>query len=195
MVKNVCSCLDKYGIQRNPPIIKLGAVNAKRRYFRWNAEIGFGSFHPLLNMRRDELQQALGEVRAVYAELAKRPLARSCLARTECCRFQLTGLTPQLTKGEALVAAKGFRATGRKEIPESADGACPMLKRETGRCLIYADRPFGCRTHFCAAAGGPYARKEVLDLIRRLEEVDRKLGGDGPRKIQAAVEDALAELG
>ena len=146
-------------------------------------------------MRREELQPALDEVRAVYVELAKRPLARSCQARTECCRFQLTGLTPQLTKGEALVAAKGFRATGRKEIPESADGACPLLKRETGRCLIYADRPFGCRTHFCAAAGGPYARKEVLDLIRRLEEVDRKLGGDGPRKIQAAVEDALAELG
>ncbi len=146
-------------------------------------------------MRREELQQALDEVRAVYAELAKRPLARSCQARTECCRFQLTGLTPQLTKGEALVAAKGFRATGRKEIPESADGACSLLKRETGRCLIYANRPFGCRTHFCAAAGGPYARKEVLDLIRRLEEVDRKLGGDGPRKIQAAVEDALAELG
>ena len=145
-------------------------------------------------MRREELQTTLGEVRAVYAELAKRPLARSCQARTECCQFQLTGLTPQLTKGEALVAAKGFRATGRKEIPESADGACPLLKREAGRCLIYADRPFGCRTHFCAPAGGPYARKEVLDLIRRLEEVDRRLGGDGPRKIQAAVENALAEI-
>ena len=145
-------------------------------------------------MRREDLQHALGEIRAVYAELAKRPLARSCQARTECCQIQLTGLTPQLTKGEALVAAKGFRATGRKEIPESADGACPLLKREAGRCLIYADRPFGCRTHFCAPAGGPYARKEVLDLIRRLEEVDRRLGGDGPRKIQAAVENALAEI-
>jgi Fe-S-cluster containining protein len=138
-------------------------------------------------MRQEEIQHALGEVRAVYAELAKRPLARFCQARTECCRFQLSGLTPQLTKGEALVAAKGFRATGRKELPESADGACPLLKRATGRCLIYADRPFGCRTHFCAAAGGPHSRKEILDLIRRLEEVDRRLGGDGPRKIQAAL--------
>jgi Fe-S-cluster containining protein len=145
-------------------------------------------------MRREELQHALGEVRAVYAELAKRPLARSCQARTECCQFQLTGLMPQLTKGEAFVAAKGFCATGRKELPESTGGACPLLKRETGRCLIYADRPFGCRTHFCAAAGGPYARKDVLDLIRRLEAVDQKLGGDGPRKIQPAVADALEEL-
>jgi Fe-S-cluster containining protein len=145
-------------------------------------------------MRREELQHALAEVRAVYTELAKRPIERACIARTECCHFHLTGLTPQLTKGEALVAAKGFRATGRKELPETADGACPLLKRETGKCLIYAERPFGCRTHFCAAAGGPYSRKEVLDLIRRLEDVDRQLGGDGPRKIQAAVADALDEM-
>jgi len=145
-------------------------------------------------MRHEDLKHALAEVRAVYAELAKRPVTRNCVARTECCQFQLTGLTPQLTKGEALVAAKGFRATGRKEFPEADDGACPLLKRETGRCMIYADRPFGCRTHFCAAAGGPYARKEVIDLIRRLEEVDRQLSGDGPRKIQAAVADALEEL-
>ena len=145
-------------------------------------------------MRREELQNALNEVRAVYADLAKRPVARNCVARTECCQFQFTGLTPQLTKGEALVVAKGFRATGRKELPESADGACPFLKRETGRCLIYADRPFGCRTHFCEAAGGPHPRKQILDLIRRLEEADKKLGGDGPRKIQAAVADALNEL-
>ena len=136
----------------------------------------------------------MAEVRAVYAELAKRPLERSCRALAECCLFHLTGLTPHLTKGEALVAAKGFRATGRKELPASADGACPLLKRETGRCLIYADRPFGCRTHFCTAAGGPHPRKDIHDLIRRLEAVDRKIGGDGPRKIQAAVAAALAKL-
>ena len=59
--------------------------------------------------------------------------------------------------------------------------------------MIYADRPFGCRTHFCDAAGGPHPRKQILDLIRRLEEVDRRLGGDGPRMIEAAVADALAE--
>lgn len=145
-------------------------------------------------MRRDQLQASLAQVRAVYADLAQRPVSRHCVARTECCQFQLTGQTPHLTKGEALVAAQGFRATGRKTLPEPAAGACPLLQRETGRCLIYAARPFGCRTHFCDAAGGPYARKEVLDLIRRLEDVDRQLGGDGPRKIQVAVAAALAEL-
>lgn len=146
-------------------------------------------------MRQKELKSALAEVRAVYAELAKRPIERACIARTECCQFQLTGLTPQLTKGEAFVAAKAFRATGRKELPETTDGMCPLLQRATGRCLIYADRPFGCRTHFCQAAGGPYARKEVLDLIRRLEEVNLQLGGEGPQKIQTAVAVALDELG
>jgi uncharacterized protein len=138
--------------------------------------------------------EILAEVRAVYRELEKRPVARECIGRTGCCHFQLTGRTPYLTKGEALLAAKAFRATGRREFPELKDGACPMLKRETGRCLIYADRPFGCRTHFCDAAGGPYSRNDVRDLIRRLEDVDAKLQGDGPRRIAAAVADALVEL-
>jgi Fe-S-cluster containining protein len=145
-------------------------------------------------MNRQEFDRVIAEVRSIYAELAKRPVERACEMRTECCRFQLTGLTPQLTQGEALVAAKAFRATGRKELPEPQDGACPLLRRDTGRCLIYLDRPFGCRTHFCDAAGGPYARKQVLDLIRRLEELDRQLGGDGPRAIQAAMDEALGRL-
>jgi len=145
-------------------------------------------------MQRNDMSQAVAEIKAVYAELAKRPVERACVARTDCCQFQLTGRTPFLTKGEALVAAKGWRAAGRKDLPETAEGTCPFLKRETGRCLIYEARPFGCRTHFCDAAGGPHPRKLLLDLIRRLEDVDQQLKGDGPRKIQPAVRSALAEL-
>lgn len=136
----------------------------------------------------------LSEVRAIYADLAKRPVERNCTLRTECCHFKLTGLTPYLTKGEALLAAKAFRATGRKQFPERSDGACPMLHPETARCMIYADRPFGCRTHFCGAAGGPYARRDVIDLIRRLEAVDAALGGDGARTLPGAVAGALEEI-
>ena len=99
-----------------------------------------------------------------------------------------------LTKGEALVAAKAVRAAGRKELPERTDGACPLLHPFTGRCMIYQGRPFGCRTHFCEGAGGPYERREVIDLIRRLEEVDERLGGDGPREITAAIAGALEEI-
>jgi uncharacterized protein len=141
-----------------------------------------------------KLRTALEEVRRVYVDLAQRPIQRNCLRKTECCHFKLTGRTPYLTKGEAVVAAKALRATGRKSLPETADGSCPMLQQETGNCLIYVDRPFGCRTHFCAAAGGPLARPEVLDLIRRLEDIDLALKGNGPRPLQNVVGDVLEDM-
>ncbi|MEX1111469.1 MAG: YkgJ family cysteine cluster protein [Chthoniobacterales bacterium] len=131
------------------------------------------------------------EVRAVYRDLAARPIERSCELRTQCCHFKLTGKTPYLTRGEALLAVRALKATGRKSLPVRNDGACPLLDPATSRCLIYADRPFGCRTHFCAAAGGPYPRREVVDLIRRLEEIDEQLGGDGPRALPAAISSEL----
>ena len=139
------------------------------------------------------LREALEEVRAVYRELENRPVERACVRLTGCCHFKLTGRTPQLTRGEAVLAARALRASGRKAMPEREDGACPLLK-ENGACLIYQDRPFGCRTHFCSAAGGPYARDEVIDLIRRLEAVDTRLGGSGPRALPGAVRDELREL-
>lgn len=148
-------------------------------------------------MRRkgpDETGAAIAEVRQIYAELAQRPIERNCTRLKECCHFRLTGRTPYLTKGEALVAAKGFRATGRKQLAERADGICPMLDGASGNCLIYHDRPFGCRTHFCAAAGGPYARREVSDLIQRLERIESELGGTGASALPHAVRTALAEL-
>jgi len=145
-------------------------------------------------MKRDmtKLDASTREVRAIYAELAERPIERGCTQLTECCRFRLTGRTPYLTRGEALVAAKAFRAAGRTRLSENADGSCPMLQE--GRCMIYAERPFGCRTHFCAAAGGPYARREVSDLIQRLESIDARLGGNGSTSIVHAITEALSEL-
>ena len=141
-----------------------------------------------------DMQDAPAAVREVYTGLAKRPIERNCVRKGECCHFKLTGRTPYLTKGEALVAARALRATGRKSLPKNPSGACPMLHSPTGACLIYDDRPFGCRTHFCAAAGGPYQRNEVIDLIRRLEEIDAGLGGVGPRTLKNAMADALDEL-
>ena len=141
-----------------------------------------------------DFQRAIEQVRQVYADLSLRPIERNCVRLKECCHFKLTGRTPFLTKGEALLAAKAIRATGRREMPENPAGACPMLDSATGNCLIYESRPFGCRTHFCVAAGGPYARREVIDLIRRLEAVDVETGGSGPRLLQNAIADALEEL-
>lgn len=139
---------------------------------------------------------AVQAVKAVYAELEARPVQRSCTRLTECCKFKLTGSTPLVTKGEALVAGRALRAAGRKKLPPTNDavaGSCPMLDPR-GKCIIYQDRPFGCRTHFCEAAGGPYARREVLDLIRQLEDVDARIGGDGSHSIQRAMEIILVEL-
>ena len=143
-------------------------------------------------MKRHE--ETLTEVRSVYADLSRQPLTRNCLRRTECCQFRLTGKVPQLTRGEALLAAHAFRATGRKFLPLPPDGACPMLRNDTHKCLIYESRPFGCRTHFCQAAGGPIERREVLALIRRLEKVDFEMGGDGPHPLPQAMTQALGEL-
>jgi uncharacterized protein len=140
------------------------------------------------------MDAALDEVRQVYADLAARPIDRNCMRVKECCHFKLTGRTPYLTKGEALLAARALRATGRRTLPANPTSACPLLDAQTGDCLIYDSRPFGCRTHFCAAAGGPYARREVIDLIRRLEATDESLGGTGPRLLQNAVGDALSEM-
>ena len=127
-------------------------------------------------------------VEAVYAELEGRlaKVERGCQMSTRCCRFQLTGEVPVLTLGEALVAARGVRASGRRELKPHPEGACPLLGKE-GRCTIYEHRPFGCRTHFCRAAGGVVPRKVVADLIQRLEALDEKLGGDGSRGLPEAI--------
>jgi hypothetical protein len=133
-------------------------------------------------------REVFAAVEAVYAELEERlvKVARDCQLSTRCCRFQLTGEVPVLTLGEAWVAARGVRASGRKELKAHPDGACPLLGRE-GRCTIYGQRPFGCRTHFCRAAGGVVPRKLVADLIQRLEALDEKLGGDGSRGLPEAI--------
>jgi hypothetical protein len=152
-------------------------------------------------IRRHSLSAAdetalLREVEKVYEELTNRPIERCCVARTNCCRFKLTGEIPYVTRGEALLAARAWRATGRKNVEESSDpdGRCPFLSPGDERCRIYSARPFACRTHFCAAAGGPYPRRAVLDLIRRLEDIDRRLGGTcDPRPLVPAVSEALRE--
>lgn len=143
---------------------------------------------------RRETEDAIFAVRQIYAELKANPPLRNCSLQTECCRFHITGQTPMLTKGEAVTAAKAVRAAGRKELPKREDGACPLLHPFTSRCMIYEGRPFGCRTHFCEAAGGPYERREVVDLIHRLEKIDEDLGGEGARDITSAISDALEEI-
>ena len=54
--------------------------------------------------------------------------------------------------------------------------------------MIYEGRPLACRTHFCVPAGGALPRREVIDLIHALEDIDAALGGDGAARLPEAVE-------
>jgi Fe-S-cluster containining protein len=148
----------------------------------------------MIRRQTDDTSATVAQVREIYAELSTRPVERNCVRLQECCHFKLTGRTPYLTRGEAVLAAKAYRASGRKELPDTPDGVCPMLDQRTGNCVIYRDRPFGCRTHFCAAAGGPYTRREVADLIQRLEVIDASLGGTGASALPHAVARELKQL-
>jgi hypothetical protein len=139
------------------------------------------------------VHDSIAAVKQIYAELAARPVTRNCTGVSQCCRFRLNGRTPFLTKGEAMVAAQAWRAAGRKEVALPVDGSCPFLGK-TGLCQIYNGRPFGCRTHFCDPAGGPYGRQEVRDLIHRLETIDRQLGGNGGVNLPVAVAEAMRTL-
>ena len=85
-------------------------------------------------MKSEPLKRALDEVRKIYADLADRPIDRNCVRLKECCHFKLTGRTPYLTKGEALVAAQALRATGRTQLPANPTGACPLLEATSGNC-------------------------------------------------------------
>jgi hypothetical protein len=128
------------------------------------------------------------EVERIYAEVDRRvaDLPTACRNQTVCCQFARTGQIPVLTLGEALHAARGLRASGRRSLPAAPSGSCPLLGQD-GRCLIYRHRPLGCRTHFCAAAGGIVPRRLVADLIHDLEAVDSALGGQGARPLPAAL--------
>ena len=134
------------------------------------------------------------QVLEIYAEWQRRPIQRNCTGLADCCRFRQVGHTPYLTRGEALVAAKAWKAAGRKDVVVPPDGSCPFLHPKNGRCQIYEGRPFGCRTHFCDAAGGPASRGEVRDLIQRLEDIDTRLGGNGSMNLPAAVKEAMKQL-
>ncbi len=130
----------------------------------------------------------LAEVQQLLNEGARRAAKaqRFCSGLADCCRFRQTGETPHVTLGEAWLVCKAWKATGRTKISLPDDGSCPFLNHH-GLCLIYEARPLACRTHFCVQAGGALPRKEVIDLIHQLEDIDVKLGGDGAARLPDAV--------
>lgn len=143
-----------------------------------------------IHINRAQIAAALQGVKEVYDELEARPIERSCQRLGQCCYFKKTGETPYLTKGEALYIVQALREGKRMKLPKKYDGSCPLLS-ENNHCMVYENRPFGCRTHFCEAAGGMYKRREVIDLIRKLEDIDLALAGRGAIKLPAAIQEAI----
>jgi len=113
------------------------------------------------------------ETRALYrlADAAYGPF--SCPASAECCQLTKVKRQPWLWLGEWLVLEERLRSEGRR-VEARADGACPLLGAD-GRCTVYADRPFGCRTYFCHRVTGPAHEPsaQVNALQERLGRLSR----------------------
>jgi Fe-S-cluster containining protein len=118
------------------------------------------------------------ETRAVYRQADAAYAGFSCPASAECCQLAKTGRQPWLWLGEWLVLKERLEREGR-QVTAREDGACPLLG-EGGRCTVYEDRPFGCRTFFCARVRGPDRQpvEEVDALLRRLERLSRAVDPD-----------------
>ena len=138
----------------------------------------------------------LAELAALYREVDAHYADWSCPSSTECCRFGITGRQPYVTAVEALALKRALARRGglpkpkKRALPMTQDQAreriCPLLGHDN-RCVVYADRPLGCRTFFCGRAtrGAGPEREELRELVRRLQDLASRheLGGERARPI------------
>src|SRR5262249_17507558 len=115
----------------------------------------------------------LNALAAVYREVDALLDGWSCELSTDCCHFGRTGREPQLWPNEWALLERALNA---RPLPRSRsrrlnvvdEGRCPLLD-DAGRCSLYGERPFGCRTYFCSRASGPTRRPprdEITALAR-----------------------------
>jgi Fe-S-cluster containining protein len=137
------------------------------------------------------------ELRALYQETDALFAGMSCDASTECCRFGITGREPYPTAIEVEELTRAVAASGRKvgsavktssnasrdsrrALPIAEERRCPMLSAE-GRCIVYASRPFGCRTFFCDRAEGQEPRRaQVQELSRKIAALSARFKPEDP---------------
>jgi Fe-S-cluster containining protein len=142
----------------------------------------------------------LDALRRIYAEVDALLGGWTCDSSTDCCRFGVTGREPYPTAVELAELERGVRARGglpkRRGLPVVDERRCALLSDE-GKCLVYASRPFGCRTFFCERGssaggegwrGGPKAEiarlgRAVADLSARFDPSD-----PGPRPLSRATD-------
>jgi Fe-S-cluster containining protein len=107
----------------------------------------------------------------------------------------VTGREPYPTTVEVAELERAVRARGglpkRRSLPTvSARGEderrCALLSDE-GKCLVYASRPFGCRTFFCERASGPAGepsraapKAEIARLGRAIADLSARFAPSDP---------------
>lgn len=132
---------------------------------------------------------ARAELRALYREADALFAGWTCETSTDCCRFGVTGREPYPTAVELAELRAAIRARGglpkRRTLPLADERRCDLLDDE-GRCLVYASRPFGCRTFFCDRAEGPApSRAEIQRLARLIADLSARFdpADPGPRPL------------
>jgi Fe-S-cluster containining protein len=141
-----------------------------------------------VSRRRAPPAPELEELAAIYRSIDAEYAGHSCEGTSECCRFGITGREPYVTSIElaaierAVAARGGALAPKRRALPIAKDErTCPLLTGEA-RCAIYAWRPVGCRTFYCARAksDAPVSRARLNELVRQVRELaDRHRPGGG----------------
>jgi hypothetical protein len=136
-------------------------------------------------MATDEPLHAL---RKVFVRADEALTGWSCPGSTDCCHFGRTGREPYLWPLEWELVERAIRTRGTRRgalnVLDDTEGRCPLLKH--GRCTIYADRPFGCRTFYCDRAEGPGKPRQAIAQLGKevaaLSEKELPAAG-GPRPL------------
>lgn len=130
-------------------------------------------------------EELLAALEAVYLRADELYGHSSCPRSTDCCHFNRTRREPYVTSIELVaitraVAAKGGAIPTR---PTSDEGRCPLLD-DDARCRVYAARPIGCRTYWCARAsceGPEVAHAAMLELVHAIRAIAARHQPDGDR--------------
>jgi len=137
----------------------------------------------------NEEKELLAELRALYGEIDALEAHRSCPASTDCCRFGVTGREPYPTAIELHALERAVKARGgvpkRRTLPLASERRCSFLG-DDGRCIVYAARPFGCRTFFCdRAEGEPVPRDEIARVSHAIQDLSARFNprDPGPRPL------------